>query len=271
MRLTSILLITAASSIGALAQQTPDEVLAQLKEQLAKIQLNREITMYSLAPRSGGVVKNQPYSADATTDDTQTLLNGTHIHRSSGYTIYRDSDGRQRREIKNADGSLKQVTISDPVAGVSYSLNMSEQVATKSVRTLVTNLVQGKIDAVVRDAKAAAEKQALFEAKQGGRGFTSIRPDDGAKQSLGTQTINGVAAEGTRITRTIPVGQIGNDQPIETVNESWYSPELQLIVMTRSNDPRTGESVFQLTNIRRSEPDPSLFQVPANFKIVTQN
>lgn len=81
------------------------------------------------------------------------------------------------------------------------------------------------------------------------------------------QTFEGVAAEGTRTTVTIPAGQIGNEQPIVTVSERWYSPDLQVTVMTTRSDPRTGTTTYKLTNVNRSEPAPSLFQVPADYKI----
>jgi hypothetical protein len=87
------------------------------------------------------------------------------------------------------------------------------------------------------------------------------------REQLGTQTIEGVMAEGTRITFTIPAGKIGNDRPIVAVNERWYSPELQTIVLTKNSDPRMGETTYRLTNINRGEPDPSLFQVPADYTV----
>jgi len=87
------------------------------------------------------------------------------------------------------------------------------------------------------------------------------------KESLGTQTIEGVQAEGTRVTFTIPAGKIGNERPIVTVNERWYSPELQTVVMSKNSDPRMGETTYRLTNIVRSEPDPGLFQVPADYTV----
>ncbi|HEU0176898.1 MAG TPA: hypothetical protein VFV58_21735 [Blastocatellia bacterium] len=85
--------------------------------------------------------------------------------------------------------------------------------------------------------------------------------------SLGTQTIEGVTAEGRRETLTIPAGDIGNTLPIEVVDETWYSPELQITVMTRHRDPRSGETTYRLTNISRSEPDRSLFEVPADYTV----
>jgi len=86
-------------------------------------------------------------------------------------------------------------------------------------------------------------------------------------EQLGTQTIEGLAAEGTRVTFTIPAGKIGNERPIVTVNERWYSPELQTVVLSKNSDPRIGETTFKLTNIDRSEPNSSLFQVPADYTV----
>jgi hypothetical protein len=87
------------------------------------------------------------------------------------------------------------------------------------------------------------------------------------KESLGKQTIEGVAAEGTRYTRTIAAGEIGNEQAINIVSESWYSTELQTVVMSKHSDPRMGESSYRLTSINRSEPAASLFQVPSDYTV----
>ena len=87
-------------------------------------------------------------------------------------------------------------------------------------------------------------------------------------ESLGKQVMEGVEAEGTRVTRTIPAGEIGNTLPIYIVDESWYSRELQMPVMTRHHDPRSGDIVFRLTNINRAEPARSLFEVPADYTMV---
>ncbi|MEN3330703.1 MAG: hypothetical protein V7641_68 [Blastocatellia bacterium] len=86
-------------------------------------------------------------------------------------------------------------------------------------------------------------------------------------EQLGKQTIEGVEAEGQRATVTIAAGEIGNEQPIQIVSEQWYSPELQVIVMTRHSDPRMGETVYKLTNINRAEPAHSLFEVPSDYTV----
>ncbi len=87
-------------------------------------------------------------------------------------------------------------------------------------------------------------------------------------ENLGPSTIEGVQAEGTRTTVTIPAGQIGNERDINIVSERWYSPELQVVLLSKHSDPRMGESVYKLTNINRSEPLPSMFQVPPDYSVV---
>jgi hypothetical protein len=92
-------------------------------------------------------------------------------------------------------------------------------------------------------------------------------PSEVSTENLGTQTIEGVQATGRRTTQTIPVGKIGNDRPIVITTEVWTSPELKTTILSKRNDPRTGEQTFKLTNIQRGEPDPSLFTVPSDFKL----
>ena len=65
----------------------------------------------------------------------------------------------------------------------------------------------------------------------------------------------------------IPAGQIGNDKPIQVISEKWFSPELQVVVMSRHLDPLAGEHIFRLINIKRTEPAAELFSVPAGYKI----
>ena len=96
---------------------------------------------------------------------------------------------------------------------------------------------------------------------------TGLKPKT---ESLGTQVIEGVNAEGTRSTITIPAGTEGNDQPFDIVSERWYSPDLQMVVMSSHSDPRVGESVYRVTNINRAEPAHSLFEVPSDFTVTEE-
>jgi len=87
----------------------------------------------------------------------------------------------------------------------------------------------------------------------------------GQRPRLRLMNFEGVEAEGMRTTLTIPAGKIGNELPIDIVNERWYSPELQVLVMTRHTDPRFGENSYKLTNISRTEPARELFEIPAGY------
>ena len=87
-------------------------------------------------------------------------------------------------------------------------------------------------------------------------------------EQLGKQMIEGVECEGTRAVTTMPAGVIGNERPIETVNEIWYSQELKIMILSKRSDPRFGETTYRITNINRSEPDAALFQVPSEYTII---
>src|SRR5262249_60726474 len=84
-------------------------------------------------------------------------------------------------------------------------------------------------------------------------------------EPLGTQLMEGVEATGVRTTFTIPAGQIGNERPIDIVDERWISKELQLVVKSRHSDPRSGETLYRLINIIRTEPDHFLFELPTDY------
>jgi TonB family protein len=87
-------------------------------------------------------------------------------------------------------------------------------------------------------------------------------------ERLDKQKIEGVECEGERAVTTMPVGTIGNDRPIQTVNETWYSPELRIMILSKRSDPRFGESTYSVTNITRTEPYAELFQPPADYKLI---
>jgi hypothetical protein len=205
----------------------------------------------------GRVIKNAPYSAEVTTETTQTLPDGNHIHQVSTSKVYRDSEGRTRTEqsltglgaIVPNNNLPTVIFLQDPVAGTSYALDITRKTATKS--------------AWPRPGRGPGQK---------GPGGRSSRPaDDNVKsESLGRQTVAGVPAEGTRSTVIIPAGQVGNEQPIQIVTERWYSPDLQIFLMTRHSDPRAGETVTRLASLSRAEPAHSLFEVPADFKVTEE-
>jgi len=206
----------------------------------------------------GKVVTGAPYSAVAITDSKQTLADGNVIDRKVQSNVYRDSQGRTRRETTftgvgplPASGQPRSmVTIHDPVASTGYVLHADTKVAEQ-------------LPVPPAGPKNAGNLQGKFEAHF----QQEIANGSLKKEDLGTQTINGVSAQGTRYTRIIPAGQIGNANAISVVNEQWYSPDLQLVVKIVRNDPRLGQVTYTLTNIQRTEPAASLFAVPSDYTV----
>lgn len=217
--------------------------------------------------RGGSVVKGVPFSATATSEMTQTLQDGSSIHRTSQVSMYRDSQGRSRHEatfngfgLLTPSGTPKTVVmISDPVAGMHILLDNENKVAHK----MVFHAHNG----------AAGNAKQGFAAEFEGRMQERMQQEEAAgllkKESLGTQTINGIVAEGTRTTRTIPAGQIGNEKPLQVVSERWYSPDLQIVLKSTRTDPRFGTTTYTVTNIQRTEPPATMFTVPADFTVET--
>jgi hypothetical protein len=201
------------------------------------------------------VVSGAPYSAQAVTVFTQTLANGDHIQRTTTASVARDSQGRTRTDrslaavgaLASSGGEARAIVIHDPVAGMSYALDPASHTARST-----------QIPAA-RTGSGAANAEGPGHA---GRWQASLKTED-----LGTQTIQNVSAQGTRVTRVIPAGKEGNEKEIDIVTETWYSPDLQVAVMSKTSDPRFGESTYQLNSISRAEPDPALFAVPSDYTV----
>jgi len=230
---------------------------------------------------NGKAVKGAPYAAEAVTESTQTLIDGNRIQRKSSASVFRDSEGRTRREQTlsaigpwAAAGEAPQtIFIDDSVAGVHYILNPKDRTARK------ISLPNPKAGDVTFTAAVPPSKQVMrFERRIAGPGgpgetitfegstFESALPKP-QTESLGKRVIEGIEAEGTRTTITLAPGQVGNELPIQIVSESWFSTELQVVVMSKNSDPRMGDTLYRLTGINRSEQPRSLFEVPADYKV----
>jgi len=202
-------------------------------------------------------VTGAPYSAVEVRSTQQLLANGNVIQRQQPTNVFRDGQGRIRlestRQLPNGQTETR-VTISDPIAGVIHELDPANKISfDRPARFL-------------NEAGANNRGQGRFQ----GRAAGNARLEANVKrETLAAQTINGVIATGSRLTRTIPAGTIGNTLAIEVVQETWMSDDLKVPVMTKVSDPRTGTTVTQLTNVNRSEPDAALFQVPAGYTVKT--
>jgi hypothetical protein len=306
---------SALLAFSAAAQS--DELRAKMKAETDAV-----VHMQMVGAVKGMTVKGAPYSADEISESTQILADGTRIRREHKTAVFRDSEGRVRRETPD------NVTITDPVANVTYVLNPKSMTGQKlamsganfaffntsgaggaagmigpagtSTFTFTTN-GDGPANIIVNGQKLDEKQvqEALAKAKASGQPVTYERTmittavqsaavtaggasagagprvmmatptmrKRAAGEPLGKQTIEGVNAEGTRNVSTIEAGAIGNDRPIQVVSESWYSEELQMPILTKHSDPRTGDDTFRVTNIRRGDPAPYLFQPPAGYQI----
>ncbi len=248
---------------------------------------NKMTTAYFAVADFGKPVTGAPYSATATTETTQVLADGNRIVNKTESSVARDSQGRTRREetMSNlgpvAMNGPKLVFINDPVAKINYLLDLNNQTArvTKipdgapggpgTVSAAGPGVIRSEASGV---STVNVQKRVLISGSNPGVEQRIVidsgnDPSQSKTESLGTQMIEGVSAEGIRTTHTIPAGQIGNERPLEITSEVWTSPDLQMVILSKRNDPRFGETVYRLTDIKRAEPDPSLFQVPSGFSV----
>ncbi len=207
-----------------------------------------------LGMHQGKVVTGAPYSADMNNLSVRTLSDGNTIQHTTTGHVARDSEGRTYEQVVMTGGPLSQngpVTmtfITDPVAGYMYALDSNTKVAMR--RALKTPPWGGP-----------------SPNSSGGPRGNRLSAANRVENDLGTQNVNGVNAQGKSVTHTIPAGAMGNAQPVISTSETWYSPDLQIPISAKNNDPRFGQTTYSLTNIQRSEPAASLFQVPSDYTI----
>ncbi len=241
------LLISSLLAIAAASAQTDNEKIALDKKMSAERSGPMGITAVLAGPPA--MIPGAPYSAEAVTQRIQLLADGNRISQTTTNRVARDSKGRVYHEeslkgYTNGDADPPHtILLEDPVAGVHYTIDSSAKVAYKT---------------------SAVDRKKIDE-----NSFQLMHPntDDASTTDLGMQTIEGLPAKGTRVTRTIPAGAIGNDLPIVITTETWFSPDLKVLVMSKSSDPRMGETIYKLSSLSRGEPDPALFQVPPGFTI----
>jgi len=207
-------------------------------------------------------INGAPYSAEQKVERFETLADGTHItERPEPQLMYRDSAGRTRTErplflgmLSDADAKLRElriIEITDPVAGVQYTLDVPKRVAHRFLAPSQgeTSARMGRVESgstgvgVTTPATRAAPRPNTNPAP--GRSWPQV-----SHESLGTRVIEGVLAEGTRQTVTTPVGAVGNDRPITRVCETWTSPELKLRLLQQCSDPRARDTTERLCHRR---------------------
>jgi hypothetical protein len=300
--LTVAVLVCAAATAGAQVIQHDAQSKSEQHQLQLKIEQARASGVHvSVEPRA---VTGMPYSGEAVTESIQVLADGNRIVKRTTAKVYRDGTGRTRRETIGADGEVTTVMINNPKTGMSVAFDPGTNTAHKTTAVTVLGKSAGTTvgsyytisDGEEAGAKAHArivtgtsvdkqkqEHEAQLKHTQGlattiestvttsgpvtvvsHNTFTGPTP---TKEELGIQSFDGVPAKGTRTKTVIPAGAIGNEQAITIVSEEWYSTDLQVLLMTKHSDPRSGDTTYRLTNLVRSEPDPSLFELPAGHTI----
>ena len=206
----------------------------------------------------GRTVAGAPFSAQVVSTSTQTLADGSHIARNVNAAVARDGQGRTyRMQTMNSlgpvptGGSKTVIFVRDPVAHTSHVISPDTKTDMLSHMPQHPRGPRGDNNGATPQSAGPRPENRPQRAH-----------NDETVETLSPQMVEGVWAEGKRITRTIPAGSIGNDKELKVVSETWYSKDLQMVVMSKHTDPRMGESTFRVTNIQRAEPDAALFQAP---------
>jgi hypothetical protein len=212
-------------------------------------------------------LSGHPYSGEEISQQKRTLADGTTLTRSEPSNfIYRDSAGRTRNERSlspSINGKPLDVPmipqIFDPIAGYCYCLDMVNRVAHRVILPKPIKTIN-------------PGERLVFPMSTSFRPGENFNPRDliQTREDLGTKTIEGISAKGSRTTTTYPAGAVGNDTPVKSTTEIWMSPELNATVLSKTSDPVSGENMYALINIKTTEPEPKLFQIPSNFMVVDE-
>ena len=245
----------------------------------------------------GGAAKGAPFSADIVHEFTQVLADGNRIHRESQGRIFRDAEGRNRSEFEDdmfGRTATPRITIHDPVSQTYVTLYPQTKTAIVNHMTVYRDgtgrgigIGSGTGSGVVTDGtgreigigstaggvlpggktpeELLANLKALKEAQ--GNVQNTQRLTRTSSEQLGKKEIEGFIASGNRHSRTIPAGEIGNEKPLVSTTDTWFSEDLKTTLLSVTDDPQTGQRITRLTNIRVGDPDPQLFQIPPDYTV----
>jgi hypothetical protein len=196
-------------------------------------------------------VAHAPFSSVVTAEWTKTLEDGSTVTRQNHRVVLRDGAGRIYQERRTlvpkggqAEPQLMRIEISDPERHIKYFCRPESQ-------ECMLRDYSGPPPDVTEPVGSTGEGRMVLTREQLGRG-----------------DVSGVEVTGTRETRVIAGGVMGNDRPISITKEFWYSSQLGLNMQVKRSDPRLGMQTFTVTEVSLAEPDPKYFQVPRGFKVV---
>jgi len=217
------------------------------------------------------LVKNQPVAAVFESETSSFQPNGNPITSRVTIRIYRDNEGRTRREVISYPGNASSgssqtaastaITIDDPVSGFTYLLDQQ----TKTVQRYKLTNAHPQQGNSFNDIVPRVVELLRNDDLQTGM-VRKYRLDPPKLEPLGRQQIiPGVEAEGRRLIFKIPAGAIGNAAEVESTYEIWIARDLRMLVKSVTKNPLTGEHNLRLTTISRDEQPVSLFEVPSGY------
>jgi hypothetical protein len=197
-----------------------------------------------------------PYTAEYKVTREQVLADGTTITRDSTEVKALDSQGRRMTATTTTTADRPPIThfmLYDPVA-----------------RTQTFWYSPGKVARVLQLPAAGQHCQTITRDDVP---VASGPKSTSTSETLGTESIQSIEARGRRYTTTIPAGAMGNDAPLVSTSERWTALAAGLNGLTVRdiiNDPRQGKTTRELTNLTQGDPDPTTFQPPEGYELVTQ-
>ncbi|MES2128324.1 MAG: hypothetical protein V4463_13735 [Pseudomonadota bacterium] len=281
----------------AMADEAADEPVVHKEVRIHQIDIgNHESRAH---PR---VVKNAPYSAESVTESVQNLADGNQIANRHSTMNYRDSAGRTRQEVRDDKGEGLVVTIRD--GGTTIILKPADKTAVKfsmdQISAQAGEMARAKIEQMRKDGKLPDSTIVKRVERVDGEAGKNIREEvrirvaerlderkmgehvsalvagamgdmkwsgKSVAKDLGTRDFEGVKAEGKQRSFEIPAGAMGNKNAITVTDETWVSPELHVTVYSKHSDPRSGDRIFHLANLKREEPAASLFTIPSDYTV----
>lgn len=222
-----------------------------------------------LPGEGSSAITGAPFCAEVVTTRTQTLADGNRLQNKRSDHVCRDSKGRTRRETSptvtpatepSAVQAVRSIVIFDPSANLVINLcPVQHKAIERPTRISMRPAIPRTLTPSGRPTRQQVPKNDTHVTTRAG--------DDVVEENLGEDSVHGVVAKGTKITRTIPAGHMGNDISFMIVTERWYSEDLKTVMRLKQTDPRVGETSSEVTNIVPGEPDASLFQIPADYKV----
>jgi hypothetical protein len=202
-------------------------------------------------------IPNAPFSGVIHVQRSIVQPDGSIADLKTMRAIGRDSQGRiyneSRRLLLDSNTEAPQVArilLYDPQTRVSTMLYPQE-------RTFSTSTV---------DRPPATAPPALLYASPAG--ISLPRNEFTKEEDLGIHELEGLPAHGVREIQTIPADNSGTGKEITISDEYWYSDDLRINLVIKHSDPRTGTVTMTVAQVKRTEPDPALFEIPHDYRPV---